>query len=53
MAMSVMNASTWVDGCPIGPSGLLTSIGVACDYMDICGWVIRVFVCLGCLLQQW
>jgi hypothetical protein len=34
---AVTNTSTWVDGCPVGPSGLLASMGVACDSMEVCG----------------
>jgi hypothetical protein len=40
MVMSVVNVSAWVDGYPIGPSGILASIGVAWDYVDMCGWVV-------------
>jgi hypothetical protein len=40
MVTSVENVSDWVDGCPIGPSGILASIGVAWDYVDMCGWVV-------------
>jgi hypothetical protein len=34
----VANTSAWVDGCPIGPSGLLASMTAAWDSMDVCGW---------------
>jgi hypothetical protein len=40
MVMSVANASVWVDGCPVGPSGLLVLMGVAWGSMDMCGWVV-------------
>jgi hypothetical protein len=33
-------ASTWVDGCPVGSSGLLALIAMAWDSVDVCGWVV-------------
>jgi hypothetical protein len=29
MAASVVNASVWVNGCPVGPSGFQASMGEA------------------------
>jgi hypothetical protein len=39
MTMTV-NISAWVDGCPVGPSGLLASMGGALDSVDMCDWVV-------------
>jgi hypothetical protein len=47
MAASVANASIWVDGCPIGPSGLLATLGMAWDSMKMCGWVVLSICVFG------
>jgi hypothetical protein len=38
--MLVVNNSAWVDGCPVGPSGLLASATIAWDLVDVCGWLV-------------
>jgi hypothetical protein len=39
----VANTSTWVDGCSVGPSGLLALMAAALDLVCVGGWV----ACLG------
>jgi hypothetical protein len=36
----MVHASTWVDGCPVRPLGLLASTAIAWDSVDVCGWVV-------------
>jgi hypothetical protein len=35
----VVKTSVWVDGCPIGPSGLLALAVATWDLVDVCGWL--------------
>jgi hypothetical protein len=36
----VANNSTWVDGCPVGPSGLLASTATSWDSVVVCVWLV-------------
>jgi hypothetical protein len=38
--MLAVNNSAWVDGYPIGPSGLLASTATAWDSVDVYGWLV-------------
>jgi hypothetical protein len=40
VAVLVANASAWVGGWPVGPSGLLASTATGWDSVDVCGWLI-------------
>jgi hypothetical protein len=39
-AVSMVNASIWVYGCPVEPSGLLASMDASWGYIDVCRWVV-------------
>jgi hypothetical protein len=40
VVMLVVNTSTWVDGCPVGPLGLLASAVMAWDSVDVYRWLV-------------
>jgi hypothetical protein len=43
------NVSAWVDGCPIGPSGLPISMTATWDSVDVCGSVVWGICVVGIL----